>query len=324
VKKIVKIRADGDAEIGLGHLFRCIALAEMLQKDFSIHFFSLTIPESLQTILLNKGFSFTKMEVERDFMKFLAGDEIVVLDHYQLSSSYQKEVRNKGCKLVCIDDLHEKEFFADLIINHLPGADPKDYKAQSYTNFALGVDYALLRPLFLQKDKGEKGAEAIKSIFICFGGSDIRNLTKQVLGIVCGYSEFEQINVVLGPAYNYLEDLMPNINSDNRVKVFQDLKEDQILQLMKISDLAIVPASGILYEIVATNTPVITGSYVDNQKYFLEQFSRLSSVKSVDNFDKLKLMNAIQEFLSIKKLKTENFIDGESPARIMKKFKQLV
>ena len=324
MKKVIKIRADGSAEIGLGHLFRCIALAEMLQEDFNIQFFSLTIPESILEIIISKGFDFSKLEVESDFIKLLSGDEIVVLDHYQLDSGYQKEIRKKGCRLVCIDDLHEKEFFADLVINHLPGADPKDYNAQDYTDFALGVDYALLRPLFLQQDEEEKTVTAISSVFICFGGSDIHNLTKKVLGIVSDYSEFEEINLVLGPAYNYSEELELAIKNDKRIRIFRSLNELEIREVMKGSDLAIVPASGILYEVVATNTPVITGSYVDNQKYFLEQFSRLTFVKSAGDFEEQKLRKALQDFLSIKDLKPENHIDGKSPDRIKSKFKQLI
>ena len=324
MKRLIKIRADGSAQIGLGHLFRCIALAEMLQEDFNIHFFSMEIPESVLETIISKGFDFSKLEVESDFINLLLGDEIVVLDHYPLDSSYQKEIRKKGCRLVCIDDLHEKEFFADLVINHLPGADPKDYNAQDYTNFALGVDYALLRPLFLQEDKEEKSVTAISSVFICFGGSDIRNLTTKVLEIVSRYSEFKQINVVIGPAYNYSEELKLKMKNDKRIKISCALNELEIREVMKRSDLAIVPASGILYEVIATNTPVITGSYVDNQKYFLEQFSRLSFVKSADDFEEPKLKKALQDFLSIKNLKLENYIDGKSPARIRKKFQQLV
>ena len=46
MKGLVKVRADGSAEIGLGHLVRCIALAEMLQDDFDIEFCSMAMPNS--------------------------------------------------------------------------------------------------------------------------------------------------------------------------------------------------------------------------------------------------------------------------------------
>ena len=42
---------------------------------------------------------------KQGFLNKLTGDEIVVLDGYQFDSNYQKEIKNKESKLVCIDDV---------------------------------------------------------------------------------------------------------------------------------------------------------------------------------------------------------------------------
>ncbi len=59
---------------------------------------------------------------------------IVVLDGYHFGTNYQKQIKLKGAKLVCIDDMHDKEFVADLIINHIPRITPQDYNVQPFTN----------------------------------------------------------------------------------------------------------------------------------------------------------------------------------------------
>lgn len=323
MNKSVLIRVDGSSEIGLGHLVRCIALAEMLKNNFSISFNSIEIPEEFIKLIYSKGFSFMKVKSEEHFLSILSGEEIVVLDHYDLNTDYQKEIKKIGCKLVCIDDLHDKVFHADLIINHLPGANPQDYKAQEYTNFALGLEYALLRPPFLEYHKKDRKINFIRSVFICFGGSDIKNLTQEVLQTVTGLDEITEIKVVIGHAYKYTDLLEDIVLSDKRISLFRSLSDDKMLDLMNKCDLAIVPASGILYEVISTNTPVITGKYVENQKYFLEQFSRLPYVISAGDFEKNLLKSALKEFLLMNNIVPENFIDGKSPERIRNKFELL-
>ncbi len=321
--RTVLIRTDGSSKIGLGHLVRCLALADMLKDEYIITFNSIEIPEEFLKIIANKGFYSRKLGSENEFLDLLSGNEIVILDHYELDSDYQKEVKKKGSKLVCIDDLHEMEFFADLVINHLPGAKPEDYKAQNYTHFALGIDYALLRPSFLKNKTKREKISKLDSVFICFGGSDIKNLTREVLLTVSEKKQFKTIHIVVGPAYNKYENLEEIINSDERIKLHRNLGEVEMIKLMNKCDLAIVPASGILYEVISTGMPVITGSYVSNQKYFLEQFSRLSQVKSAGDFNKDMLIEALEEFHVTENIVTEKYIDGLSPERIRKKFELL-
>lgn len=207
MKKNLKIRADGNTEIGLGHLVRCIALAEMLQEFFDITFFSKTFPEGILETIRSKGFSYTKLEVEDEFISFLSGEEIVVLDHYELGSEYQRKVKESGCKLVCIDDLKKNVFYADLIINFSPEVSKDDYLAQRYTSYALGPEFSLLRPGFLEAAQKDRKIEKIENILICFGGSDFKNITQKVLAVTAKFSEFNEINVVVGSAYRHLDAL---------------------------------------------------------------------------------------------------------------------
>ena len=45
-----------------------------------------------------------------DFLSHLQGDEIVVLDNYFFTTDYQRAIKQKGCRLVCIDDMHDKHY----------------------------------------------------------------------------------------------------------------------------------------------------------------------------------------------------------------------
>ena len=85
------------------------------------------------------------------------------------------------------------------------------------------------------------------------------------------------------------------------------------------SDLAIVPASGILFEVLATKCKVISGTYIDNQKIFFDSLYNLGVSGNAGNFEKNSIKKAIIAVLK-NDWKNENLIDGKSKERILKLF----
>lgn len=322
LKNKVYIRTDGSPEIGLGHLVRSIALAQMLKNDFNIIFFCKEIPDKIKDYLTDLQFNLEQINVETNFLHRIEPQDIIVLDGYHFDLNYQKQIKAKGAKLVCIDDLHDKSFVADLIINHAPRVISKDYMAEAYTQFALGPKYALLRPVFLKQAKKNRKIEKVETVMICFGGSDYKNLTASSLKIVAGFSKFKRIIVVTGSSYNYIDSLNLLMNMDKRIAYYSSVDENQLLYIMLESDLAIVPASGILLEVIAVGCIVISGMYAKNQKYVYSNYKNSGSFIDAINFNEVNLTNAIENSL---KLNVGNLkiIDGNSGKRLLKLFLQL-
>lgn len=144
------IREDWNQQIGLGHLARGVALAQMLKGYFD-NFFYVKRSNNFQINAVIESI-FNLIIVEREFIFFdsLTDCEFVVLNGYHFATIYQHKIKEKGCLLVCVDDLHVKHFIAHAIINHAPGILKEKYSAESYTSFLLAPEYALLRPVFLQ------------------------------------------------------------------------------------------------------------------------------------------------------------------------------
>jgi UDP-2,4-diacetamido-2,4,6-trideoxy-beta-L-altropyranose hydrolase len=176
----------------MGHFIRTLALAEMVNEHFHC-VFATTSPTKYQIDEIEKV-CHHRIDLPNDethfdiFLSLLKGNEIVVLDNYYFTTGYQKAIKDKGCRLVCIDDLNDNVFYADLIINHTPGVKAEEYSAQSYTQFALGLEYALIRQAFSNAKRNEKGITKIETLFICFGGSDPENLTASTLDVLLEYS----------------------------------------------------------------------------------------------------------------------------------------
>lgn len=312
MKPKVYVRVDGNPKIGLGHLVRCIALAHMLKNDFDITFVCKEIPSKIQEEITKENFKLQKIKEEREFLNEVSSKDIAILDGYHFETNYQKQLKTKGTKLICIDDLHDKEFYADLIINHAPGKRPQDYKAQPYTEFALGPKYALLRPSFLQQAKQNRKISKINSVLICFGGSDFKNLTRDTLDVVLKFSDFKKVIVITGDAYNYQGTLDPLIKSDSRVEYYKAVNEGKMLSLMLRTQLIIAPSSGILYEASVTNSILITTHYASNQTKFhdflVQNYGVLSFGESSASLNQEMLHKTIQEAF---KARSQNFLSEE-------------
>jgi UDP-2,4-diacetamido-2,4,6-trideoxy-beta-L-altropyranose hydrolase len=325
----VFIRADGSADVGLGHIVRCMSLAHMLKSDFTIHFCVLEIPDSLKSEINQYGWDVTVIEKESEFLNELTGKEIVVLDGYQFDSDFQRQIKRRGCKLVCIDDFHNQHFYADLVINHAPDVTKDDYMGEIYTKYLLGPDYALLRPEFLESKFYEKKkiSRDIKNIFICFGGSDSKNLTAKILSWIP--SKDYSVTVVLGNAYSHQDKLAETIEErpDLEISVKTSLSAKEMRHELEKADLAVVPASGILFEVISARLPAISGYYIDNQQGIYSGFKYLGCIIDAKNFEKEYFHEAIKavdnkSLALIRKNQIET-IDGLSMNRIQEEFKNL-
>lgn len=316
----VIFRADGNNQIGLGHVTRSLAVAQMLKLHFQILFVCKEITPNLKEEILSTGFSYKQIDEETELFQFAKTGDIVVLDHYGLSSDFQRQVKDNGCWLVCIDDIYDKCYYADLIINHAPNVLASCYQAQSYTQFALGLDYVMLRPVFFNTVDSQKLRESIEIVFVCFGGSDSKNLTQDTVEILKLDDRFSCINIVVGAAYAALGELKQSVKDDKRVNLFVDLDSTQIAELIKQSDLCIVPSSGILQEVLALRAKAISGIYTDNQTHIFREFKKLGAFESAENFTAPAIKHAIDQSFKNENQTPTKFIDGKSGERILKMF----
>ncbi len=321
-KTNVFFRVDGGVKSGLGHLVRCLALAQIIEESFSIVFLCKEIPQNVKEEIAAKGYSLILLENDEQLCDLLDPKSLIVLDGYHFDSAYQKSIKNHGHKLICIDDLYNQKFYADLIINHVPGVKKEDYDSEPYTKFALGLPYALLRKPFFQYTKDVAVATPIKSVFICFGGSDEHNLTLQILKDTLDYADFEKINIVTGGAYLNKIALEAYCQNFANVSYHHAIDENQMAKLMYQSDLIIVPASGLLYEAVAIGCKIISGIIVENQKIFYERFLKLGSFVTAEDFNSNSFKAALAtvsetDFIPAK------LVDSLSPQRYLTMIKAL-
>ena len=323
MKPGVFLRTDGNSQIGLGHLIRCTALADMLKENFEITFVCRDIPYDTKSSIERGNMTVKIIRDEKDFFNIVQSDSIVVLDGYEFDTEYQKNIKEKDAALVCIDDLHDKQFEADLIINHAPGIKAENYKAKLHTQFALGTKYALLRPEFIELAKQERKIENIDTVFICFGGADANNFTESTLKTVLKFDSFKKITVVTGAGYIHENRLKQLLTADSRIEYYNSIDAKKMCQLMSHSDLAIIPSSGILLEALAAGCRIISGMTAGNQKYVYSNYLQSDYFIDAKDFSNDALSSAVNSRLE-KEQPARKKIDGKSRERLLKIFQQLV
>jgi len=281
-KSKVYFRADGNATIGLGHVIRCLAIADMISDDFDCYFLirspEMYIQEQIlkickSIIVLNPDE--IKKEAELISEKYLSADDIIVLDGYSFETNYQKTIKESKASLVCVDDIHDYHFFADAIINHAGGLSTQLYSAEPYTKYYLGLEYTMLRKEFLSTTQSTSDPDTINNnVFICLGGADPNNDTTYVLDNCFRVQPESSYYLVLGGSYIHRSKLDIFLRDKNvDLTILQNLSAREMSTYMRKCKSAITSPSTISYEYLSIGGFLYLHQIAENQndiyKYFI-------------------------------------------------------
>lgn len=271
----VILRADAGKTIGFGHFVRSLALASYLSDDFECIFCtfnpSLCATSEYQLNEIAKVCKFLSIdaksyeEYDERFLDGLNGDEIVVLDNYYFTTEYQQKIKDKRCRLVCIDDVHDRHFVADAVLTMTP-LGKSFFSMEPQTKFLNGINHSFLRKPFLDVNVNyrDKPSFRINKIVLAMGGADPYGLTNKVLGILNEIDSNFNIDVIAGDTAEVKQ------IANDCIQIHKRLAAEEIVNIFTKSDIGIFPASTICVEALACRLPIAAGWYVDNQKEFYE------------------------------------------------------
>jgi UDP-2,4-diacetamido-2,4,6-trideoxy-beta-L-altropyranose hydrolase len=275
IKPVCILRCDGGSAIGLGHVYRCLAIAERTKDDFEFYI-AIQEPEEAirklaapfaQIVALPKTDDYYDEAMQLLSLASQLSCKLIILDGYHFDTRYQQKLREGKLKIASIDDYAPFHYVADAIINHSDGIETNDISAEAYTKKYLGFDYALLRKRFIDLYETSREINKMATAFICFGGADPNNITKKVCKAVLDSSVFTRINVVTGSSYQHIEELSQYTSGYASVFLYENLMADQLVEVMLSSDIAFVPASTIAMECFAAHLVLFTGTTAENQRY---------------------------------------------------------
>jgi UDP-2,4-diacetamido-2,4,6-trideoxy-beta-L-altropyranose hydrolase len=229
---------DGSAQIGLGHLMRCLTLAQSMQsRGLAAHFISRSLPDDFASQLHALGIPMHELtdpvaaldpyaiDAERDSSETAGvikrhGHQkcCLVVDHYGISASWEQRLRAHVTLIVVIDDMANRHHDCDLLIDQTHAGSTQRYEhlVPTHCERLCGSQFALLREEFgrYRNQAIEKRSRKLQppcSVLLSLGGGDataaigrILSLLKQMpagaitLRVLAAGGNAEQINSLAG------------------------------------------------------------------------------------------------------------------------------
>lgn len=334
----IVFRADGNSGIGLGHIMRLLALVEMLKGNFCCLFLTNNASPEIKEIILqycdveNINISNKNQEIIH-LSKLLFPTDILVLDGYDFDEDYQQKVKALVSKLVMVDDIADRFYYADAIINHGGESLANQYRTLDSTQIYLGFKYLIARKEFLHAASQNSVITKVDTVFVCMGGADPFNHTIRIIEASKDIRFIKEMNIVIGSAYKEKELLQHTISAIASIKInlFENIGPTQMIDLIKKSEIAISSASSIALEICCVKSGLLTGTVINNQNAIHSQIIGNNCGISINDWNSVSIKEiekAIYQLNDYHKLQIlinnqENKIDGKSGQRIIEIFKRL-
>lgn len=271
------IRADAGARRGVGHVMRCLALAQGWQEaGGAAHFAVAEIPAALETRLADEAVAVTHIAAQAGSAADAAGvialakmlaARWVVLDGYHFDAAYAQAIKAAGLRLLCLDDYgHTDGFPADLTLNqnHLPPPPPL---LGAGGGSLCGTRYALLRREFWpwRGWRREVRTEA-RRLLVTLGGGDPANLTQRVLEALESVALDGLEAVVVVGAANPRRDALEAAARRSRHTVHLADNITDMPARMAWADTALAAAGSTCWELAFMGLPSLLVSVADNQR----------------------------------------------------------
>jgi spore coat polysaccharide biosynthesis predicted glycosyltransferase SpsG len=251
-RKRIAINVEAFREIGMGHIYRQISLADELSAH-EVIFVTSDRSEVVARMLTEYGFPFRVCPAgnTEDVLIGLKPD-LIVNDVLDTSADFIEHLKERS-RVVNFEDLGEGARLADLTINDL--YDTPQYES---ANTRWGHEYVFLRDEFINALPRQFN-ERVESLLITFGGTDPSDLTKTVLERVSGYCIERGIHIFLvaGAGYWNHDGLEAFLGSLPEGSVDYVKKTGVMSSIMERADLAICSNGRTSYELAYMRIPSI-------------------------------------------------------------------
>lgn len=266
---IIVFRTKGSSIVGLGHLRRCMTLAQVLEKEGTMIYFVVNRDEEAQRLLSQQGFQYIGVDgkEEQNLSETLAlvkrvGAAGLVVDTYDIDGHCLSRIQ--GPKVIVIDDMADRPLAVDMVINGAARAEDLNYQTSSGTALLLGIQYALLRDSFSQKPY-RLHPEGIKRVLISVGGRDPFGLTLRLMNWTLETLNGVKQDVIVGPFFGKAYEQKIDRMAEENGQLTLHHNPENLRNLMLGCDLAVTGGGQTTYELAATGTPTIAIRLADNQ-----------------------------------------------------------
>ncbi len=297
-KQMFYIRADGNEKIGMGHVMRCLTIAEALRRLGEDVLF-ITADERPVNLIKERKFAvrtlfsrYDDMEAELPLlMAALAesegdGEAKIVVDSYFVTYRYLESLKN-AAKVILMDDEKRAVYPCAALVNYnIFGKTlgyERDYPAG--TTLFLGCEYAPLREQF--RDCAYTVRKEAQHILLTTGGGDSCHMAlamaKRLTGKSCGGGRKSPVwHTVCGPDHPDARELENPAAECDILQIHKNVTH--MSELMRECDIAVSAAGSTFYELCGVGLPAVGFYFAKNQRRNMEAFAELTPIRNAGDF----------------------------------------
>ena len=314
----VIIRADGNKEIAMGHIMRCLSIGEALQKIGAEVVF-VTAGDDTSELIAERGFenyvlgtSFRNMDAElvrfRDYFERCPAEWILV-DSYFVTEKYMREL-SEWCRTVYLDDMGRPVYPVSALINYNIYGKELPYEEwyeqaglKQPEKYLLGCSYVPLRKEF-QQSLRSRAQDEVRDVLITTGGGDLVNAAGGLCQRLTEEIEKGQhpgvcYHVVCGPFSENKKELYELAGQNPAFVIHENVT--RMSELIKECDAAVSAAGSTMYELCSMQLPVICFYFAENQRQMAECFAGTTEIINAGNIteDREAVIDKICEGLHV-------------------------
>jgi spore coat polysaccharide biosynthesis predicted glycosyltransferase SpsG len=270
----VLFRCDASPSIGLGHLVRCLALADELHENHGVAVtFGLRASPLASEMVKRRSYPILEapeggvFDQEAWLLECIlkSGAEILVVDvRDDLSKTALEGLAEKGTIIAVLDDLSDRRWAADLAfyppVPQVHRVDWSGFRGR----LCVGWEWIVLRSQFAERFPPRDNSKC--SLLVAMGGSDPAGLTLKAVRALDRLDEdFESVifestsfesTIIVGAGFCHRESLQDLLGQTRRhFTVREDVSE--MSAAMAQADLAVCSFGMTSYELAAMGVPAV-------------------------------------------------------------------
>jgi UDP-2,4-diacetamido-2,4,6-trideoxy-beta-L-altropyranose hydrolase len=318
---------EGGKNLGLGHLTRCISLAQAFAEKEIISKFVVSADSSVRSIL--KDYQPHYLDWTRgsqNLHEHLNAKNIAVIDSYSADITIYQKIKQLARMSIYFDDFNRLRYPAGIVINGSLSANTIPYPSTEKVYYLLGPMYQPVRKSFwILKTKHHKSS--VKTLFLSCGGGDPHQLTPKLVEFVSRHYPGLLIVTIISESFQNPE--MKQSSFNDKIRSLFAPSEKRLCQVMQNCDLAITAAGQTLFELAAAGVPPIVIGTAQNQENNINSWLNTDFIEFAGWWNDKKLMSSLKLYLdklisdrSIRERKSrigQHVIDGQGSHRIVEK-----
>lgn len=296
----VIIRADASAALGLGHLKRCLSLAQALRgqgaevtlawRHINLDCGPMIEAAGVSSVCIGNGQVTGELFDARDLLSATNGASLIVADHYALGERWHRAVRaNTNARLAAIDDLADRTLAVDIAIDPNFSADPAAKFAgllPANARLLAGPEYALLSPAYAEAPRcrmhetaHEPTRDPVRSIGIFMGGTDAAGLSAVALDALEQIGFPGGIEIATTQGNPHLAALRARVASRPLLTITLD--QPDLADFFARHDLQIGAGGGATWERCCIGAPTLAVIAADNQRPVLLPLQQMGVLRVI-------------------------------------------